>query len=217
MLERNTRHPDASEFKDLLRSWPLEDIVDRHVFEGTPYVFRDPPEAFDALRHHLSSRLGLAEENFVVVGSAKMGFSLSPDTFPRQFSDDSDIDVLVVDPALFDRVWFTMLDWHYPRRRVRLDGVEGQWTGTRRKELYWGWFVPDKIRYEGLAFPQCLKPMRDISTNWFNAFQSLGLVRELSSRDISGRLYRTWEHALAYHVDGLRQIRSKLLQTQKGA
>jgi hypothetical protein len=75
-------------------------------------------------------------------------------------------------------------------------------------ELYWGWFVPDRIRYGGLSFPDDLIPLRDLSARWFNAFQSLGTLREFAGRSVSGRLYRTWRHALLYHVEGLRLLKT---------
>jgi hypothetical protein len=74
------------------------------------------------------------------------------------------------------------------------------------EDVYWGWFRPDQIKYEGLLFPEVLKPMRDISTSWFDAFRSLSTYPEFATRNISGRLYRTWDHARLYHVEGLRQL-----------
>lgn len=199
-------YPSVDEFIDIVHTLPLETVVQNYVFEGTPHVFREHPEALEILRRHLNSALSLAEQNIAIVGSAKIGFSLSPHNFPRRFSEQSDIDILVVDKALFDGVWLTMLKWNYPRR-FRLDGMDWIWAKSRRGELYWGWFVPDKIRFGGLSFPNVLKPLRDISTMWFNAFRSVSQYPELAGRNVSGRLYRTWDHALLYHVEGLRQIR----------
>jgi hypothetical protein len=202
-----THFPSVEEFKGVLRTDNLEGIVTDHVFAGAPYVFRHRPEAVRTLRTHLSGSLGLAkEENVVIVGSAKIGFSLSPHSFPRAFSKRSDIDVLVVDCDLFDRVWTTMLRWNYPSRS-NLSGSDWEWSKRRRNELYWGWFVPSEIKFSGLSLPGVLKPLRDISTQWFNAFQSLSLHDAFADRTVSGRLYRSWEHALLYHVEGLRQIR----------
>lgn len=199
------------DFKGIILDTPLESIVQEYLFQGTPYVFRDKPESLDRLTKHLSTAIKLPEEGIKVVGSAKIGFSLNPDNFPRAFLDSSDIDVLVVNEALFDRIWMTLLEWHYPRRLMQLGRVEGEWAQLRRKEIYFGWIIPDEIRYEGLSFPHVLKPLRDISAQWFNAFQSLSLYPEFAARTISGRLYRSWAHALRYHVDGLRQIHNKIL------
>lgn len=207
-------YPTVEEFGDVLLNKPIKATVRTHILDisTTPYVFREQPKAMGILCDHLCQNelLGLSQDNIRIVGSGKIGFSLSPDNFPRPFSEVSDIDVLVVDEKLFDKVWMSMLEWHYPRKGIDLGGADGKWAKTRRKELYWGWFSPDKIRFSGLSFPSVLKPLRDISTAWFNCFQSLSLYPEFSGRHISGRLYRTWDHATLYQEHGLIQIREIL-------
>jgi hypothetical protein len=206
----------VDEFKYAVLNTSLDLIVQQHIVEGVPYAFRDTPEAGDLLTKHLCKAMGFSEHNVVIVGSAKVGYSLNPDNFPRGFSDSSDIDVVVVSPELFDRVWMTLLSWHYPRRLVDLGRVEGDWARLRRKDIYWGWLVPDEIRYEGLSFPDVLKPLRDISTKWFNTFQSLSLYPEFAARKVSGRLYRTWDHVLRYHMEGLRLLRERIQVIERG-
>jgi hypothetical protein len=179
------------EFKRIVLSTPLSTVVEDHIFQGMPYAFREKPEALNLLTEHLSATMEVSEQSLVVVGSAKIGFSLNPDTFPRRFSDASDIDVVVISDNLFDRVWMTLLEWHYPRRLLNLGRDENDWVRLRRKDIYWGWLAPTQIRYEGLSFPGILKPLRDLSAQWFNAFQGLSLHPEFAARSVSGRLYRT--------------------------
>ena len=203
-------YPTIDQFKELLATKPLEDIVTEYVFSGVPFVFRNQPDGVDALRQHLSKALGLIPENILVVGSAKIGFSLNPDRFPRQFSSFSDIDVLVVDSGLFDRIWTAVLKWHYPRKGSQLGGQDAPWMRNIRRHIYWGAIMPNNIRYVGLSLPEVLEPIRDLSTAWFDAFHSLSLYPEFSAWDISGLLYRSWEHARLYHVEGLRRIKVQL-------
>lgn len=193
-----------------LREKPLEWVAEHYIFEGTPYVFSDQPKLMEELTNHLSNELDLKSENIRIIGSAKVGFSLNPDNFPRRFSDTSDIDVLVVDEILFDKIWTNVLKWHYPRRLSGLSGNDRDWMRKRRRDVYWGWLHPERIRYDGLSFPEVLKPLRDTSTTWFNAFRSLSRHSEFATRHISGRLYRNWSHARMYHVYTLRQIRENI-------
>ncbi|MFH1370110.1 MAG: hypothetical protein ABII09_02325 [Planctomycetota bacterium] len=201
----------AEQFKETLANNSLAAIAQHHVFQGLPYVFRDEPASNDLLVGNLCDALDVYEQNVIVIGSAKVGFSLNPNNFPRKFSETSDIDVIVISEELFDKVWMILLEWQYPRRLLNLGGLEGRWAATRRKDIYWGYMVPDEISYQGLSFPEALKPLRDVSAQWFNTFQSLSLHPEFASRTISGRLYRTWDHALRYHTDGLRQIRNRII------
>lgn len=203
-------YPTVDQFKELLLTKPLENIVAEYVFSGIPFVFRNQPNHLDALRQHLSEALRLTPKDILVVGSARIGFSLNPDRFPRQFLASSDIDVLVVDSRLFDKIWTTVLKWHYPRKGLHLGGQDARWMGNMRKYIYWGAIVPSNVRYVGLSFPEILKPIRDLSTAWFNAFQSLSLYPEFSAREVSGLLYRTVEHAKLYQIEGLRRIKMQL-------
>lgn len=209
-----TKFPTVREFKDVLVSEPVEEIVNRYVFSEHPFVFKENPDLMQLMRKHLCDQLGFREDKIVIVGSAKIGFSLNPHSFAREFSPESDIDVLVVDTELFDRIWMSLLNWWYPRRTLKLGGIENEWASARRKEVFWGWLVPNEIRYEGISYPEVLKPIRDISTSWFNAFKSLSLSPGFADRSVNGRLYRTWEHAMKYHADGLRQISLKLKENE---
>lgn len=214
-MNTNMACPSVEEFKELLRRETAETIAEDHVFGGDIYIAREHPRALNTLRRHLCPRFRLEEQNVIIIGSAKIGFSLDPDSFPRRFTKNRDIDVLVVSETLFDTFWQTMLKWHYPRRMERLPQSDWDWVMGRRRDLYWGWFHPDKIGYEGLTFPDVLKPLRDLKTKWFNSFQTLSLYEEFSGRDVNGRLYRTWEHALLYQAGGLRQIQTRLAQGEE--
>jgi hypothetical protein len=201
---------DAQDFKSLLLSTDVNDVVQQQVFKGPVYAFRQRPGDLGVLRLHLVSHLPLTADNIVVVGSAKTGFSLSPDNFPRPFRVKSDIDIVVVDEGLFDTYWAICLEYYYPRRTQRLPRPDYEWLQQRKGDVFWGRFEPHYMRYEGLSFPEVLTPLRDLSTAWFNAFKSLSTYWQFRDRDIKGRLYRSWNHALAYHADGLRQIKQSL-------
>lgn len=203
----------ADEFRQLLLNEPLDELVTAYVLGGDAFAFRDDLRAYAQMVDHLSARLEVHSASITVVGSAKLGFSLNPMRFPRSFRAESDIDVLVVDERLFDTAWFAMLDWNYLRRH-RLPAPEFRWARKRWDDIYWGWFTPDRIRYEGLLFPESLEPIRDLSARWFDAFQSLGLLPAFADRQVSGRLYRTWGHAHGYHAAGLRRLRSIAIEMQ---
>ena len=130
-------YPSVKEFKEILFSSPLEEIVREHLFDGEPYVFRTSAKAHTLLKQHVSQRLNTVEDDIRIVGSARIGFSLSPDSFGRQFSAESDIDVIVINEQLFDLIWMTLLRWHYPRRNQPL-GPDTDWARYRRHDVFWG-------------------------------------------------------------------------------
>jgi len=204
-------YPTPQEFRELLRTQPLEQIVQEHFLAGDVYAFRNARRALDILHDHLRQELELRPEHLRIVGSAKIGFSVSPADFPRRFSDSSDIDIVIVNETVYDEIWYAILNGQYPRRR-RLLQAERRSTAS----LYWGWIVPDRIQFDVVTMPQALMPVQRFSARWFNAFRSLSRYPAFSRRQVSGRLYRTWEHARLYHIDGLRQL-TEALEPAAGA
>lgn len=204
--------PTANEFKQLLREKPPAELVDTYLFQGIPYVYQDTPAKYETFRTRLASTLPIDSDKIFIVGSAKLGFSLNPDSFPRAFYNGSDIDVVIYDEHLFDHIWMAILNWHSRDGNTELARQEDiSWAGDRKKNVYWGWFYPDRIRLGGLSFPKSLKPLRNLSASWFNAFQGLSRLRAFSSHRVSGRLYRTLGHAKFYHLRGLQLIKRHLI------
>jgi hypothetical protein len=179
------------------------------IFAGTPYVFESNPEVWTHARSQLAASLTSCEDNIYIVGSAKMGYSLAPRKFGRPFAPESDIDVVVIDSNLYDTMWTSILRWHY-RRRHRLPPRDRKWDTERREGLYWGYLDPSRLHYDGLTRPAPLRAARKVSTAWFSAFKSLGLIPELAERNLGGRLYRSLTHAILYHDHGLREIRRSM-------
>lgn len=188
-------HPTKDEFVQLLRTTSRRDVVRENVFGGIPYVFRDAPGDYEALRDHLSSTMSIQKDNIAVVGSGKVGFSLAPDTFGIPFGPHSDIDVLVVSEMLFDGIWLELL--RLPRLQfAQLSRRDKQEIHEHReRQIYWGRIWPENL----------LRVSRSAKL-WVDAFRSLSRNPHLAYFEIKGRLYRTWDHAQVYHEDGLAQL-----------
>ena len=113
-----TRHlrmyPTKEEFEELLRTREVDWIIDKHLFGGPPFYSSDQPDVHDRMIRALSTGLKVPRRDICVVGSARIGFSLSPPRFGEPFSQFSDIDIVVVSSALFDPSWLDILG--SPRR-----------------------------------------------------------------------------------------------------
>lgn len=175
----------------------------------TPYVFEPKPDAWDAFRAELVKSLGVARDDVTVVGSARLGFSLKPWANLKVFDERSDIDVLVVNPVLFDEVWLALLRAAYPRRPVT-EQMPGGWLVKRQSELYTGWLWPPGIRLDAKIFGKRVRPVLDFRTRWFNTFKQASRHPPRRHEDITGRLYRTWDHADLYHLNSLALLRESL-------
>jgi hypothetical protein len=176
------------------------------VLGGEPWVFRNQPNEYRRLKEHLAAQLGCSEEHIAIVGSAKIGFSLSPDTFGRPFLETSDVDVVVANERLFDELWALLLDWQYPWHLRKWPQGEQGWGLEWLEGFIAGWCQPTNILFGGVVRPRSYPPIRDFSRRWFDAFKSTATHPELAGRDFQGRLYRSWEHAIRYQVSGLNEV-----------
>lgn len=199
-------YPTKEEFEEILGKQSLDSILDKYLFSGLPFSFRLAPTGHDQMLERISKGLGIRREDICIVGSARIGFSLSPLKFGKAFNSHSDIDVVVVSPKLFDPSWINVL----ANRRMPwalLDQATRDSLDDHRCQHYIhrGWIYPDKI----------LNAL-DIGYKWLATFSGLSLIPELSSRNVRGRLYRTWDHARVYHKWSLRKVQEGFVSKGSG-
>ena len=195
-------YPTKEEFVDMLRNERLDQIVDEHLFAGMPFSFSAQAEVYQAMLRAISSGLQVSQNDICVVGSARIGFSLSPHKFGEPFGRYSDIDIIVVSSSLFDASWVDILTNRHARWSSLRNITRNNLIDHKDKHfIYNGWIYPLNVA-EAL----------NIGNPWSRTFRGLSRIPELASRSIHSRLYRTWDHARAYHNRSLRQV---LMATEK--
>lgn len=199
----------SDEFRGLLAQNTDEQLLVPCLHDDqTPYVFDPAPPNWDTCRALLGARLGVAQGDIRVVGSARFGFSMKPGHNLRAFTDTSDIDLIVINPDLFDRLWIALLVAAYPREPV-LQQVGG-WLNARRNELYTGWLSPLTLRVDATILGAKARPVLAFNVLWFNALKEAAQHAPRRHEDMKGRLYRTWRHAELYHLHSLAALRRSL-------
>jgi hypothetical protein len=176
--------------------------------EVAPYVCELQPAAWDLFRDELVAGLGIARGDIRIVGSGRLGFSLKPGYALRAFRDTSDIDVVVVNPEAFDRLWLALLAAAYPRP-PNLQLVGG-WLKKRTNEVYTGWLTPLKIKLDSSILGAKARPVKEAHARWFTTLKKASRHPLRRHEDITGRLYRSWEHAEMYHLHSLAALRKSL-------
>jgi hypothetical protein len=174
----------------------------------TPYVFGARTDIWNDFRAEISGELGIPAADVRIVGSARLGFSLKPGTNLRRYRDASDVDVIVVSAKLFDYVWVSLLDAAYPRPPAT--HLVGGWLQQRRDEVYTGWITPLDIRLDRRIFGARAEPVVSFNSRWFNTLKRASRLVIRRHEDITGRLYRTLEHATLYHLNSLATLRKTL-------
>ena len=190
-------YPTKEEFEELLMTREVDWIIDNHVFNDVPFYSSHQPAIHKQTLRAVSRGLRVPVNDICVVGSAQIGFSLSPQKFGVPFSQFSDIDIIIVSSSLFDPSW---LDIH--RSRYTRGSTLNASTKTSLKEHREFHYI-----YNGWIYPGSILQVLQIGERWLRTFNVLSRLDELAGRHISGRLYRTWQHARFYHRWSLDKVK----------
>lgn len=133
----------------------------------------------------------------MVVGSAKLGFSIAPDKRYRHFGEHSDIDIVLTSGLLFDSLWQDVFD---------SEQMGTTWDNATRfkKYLFRGWIRPDLLPPPG-ALPR--------AREWWDYFQALSASQEFGPIRIRGALFRSWYFLERYHERTVGSCRTQMAGT----
>jgi len=184
------------DFNELLLSADRFDarrhFVHKHIFHGTPYVFRGRELDYFEFKSRIANKFQIGFHEIFIVGSGKLGFSYHKGT---EFSYDSDIDVVMVNPRLFEKYAKQICDYQY-----QLDEA-GQAPTAREMRMYHqflqyfikGWMRPDKLP---TSFQVNL-----LKDDWFDFFRSISYEgSEVGNYKVSAGLYKNYWYLEKYHL-----------------
>ena len=147
------------------------------------------------LRSEVAEHFQLHPNEVLVVGSAKLGFSIAPHKRYRHFGDESDIDVVLVSPSLFDEIWAaTFSYWR--------DGGYWEKKSDFKDYLFRGWIRPDKLP-PASTFAMC--------SDWWEFFLALTNSGNYGHYKIAGALYRSWYYLESYQEICVKSCQQELL------
>jgi hypothetical protein len=178
----------------MLKARQQKQIVDQHLIIGLPYVFQNDPALYTAMQNALAAQLRTPIADISIIGSARTGFSLDPDKFGASFSAASDIDTIIVNSSMFDVAW-QQLYMTGRKRLATIPRVQTAFREHRTNNVFYGYIEPAKL--PGIV---------TLAQHWFQTFMKLPNIKGLANREISGRLYRTWDHVRAHQLYSLECI-----------
>jgi hypothetical protein len=191
----------VEEFKRWLAADRLDELADQVLLaDGAAHV---TATQFDIISGKIAIAYGIlaADIRVVITGSAKLGFSLIEKTdeygilLPRfrSFGPDSDIDVAVLSPKIFDAVWFELSSY----------AANQPWFPLQHKKLgpylVSGWLRPDHFPY-GASLLNCRK--------WFPLFSSLSADVRFGRRKVRAGLFNSFEQPRQYQLRSLRDAQA---------
>lgn len=94
-----------SDFRERLASGVSAESIVREFITHGPSAVLDV-QTYARLREYAGTSLHLSpNQNIFLVGSAKLGFSIKPTRRYGLFNDNSDLDLAIVSPILYERLW----------------------------------------------------------------------------------------------------------------
>ena len=136
------------------------------------------------VRQAVAEHFEIHVNHVIIVGSAKLGYSVSPKKSFKPFDDKSDLDVAIVNNALFEKYWLEM----YKAKKSMIEWPE---LSQAQKYLFQGWIRPDKL------------PLLNIRNSWFDFFAGLQSRDGCGPYPVRGGLYYNHDFLELYQENGV--------------
>lgn len=193
---------------DLLSLEP-KDFYFKHILKSHNWYFSDylhfrPAEVIDRMDYFkevVSKKFRINFHNVQIVGSAKVGYSLSPQKLFTPFHDEcpdkpsSDIDIAIISNRLYQEFWDKL-------RHIKK---------IRYKKKYYDQLT--KSIFRGYINEKDLQEVKELSKEWEEIIRPINLILqdELGFvHPITYRLYRSWEDLEDYQIEGISKSRRSL-------
>ncbi|MGM7317559.1 hypothetical protein [Idiomarina sp. ST10R2A5] len=179
------------------------DFCRKYVLHGTPYIFDSRDEDYYEFRKRIALKFEIPFHEVFITGSAKLGFSPFKD---RVFDYDSDIDVAIVSPTLFEHMMSNIAEYQMMIRKNRTSIQLSEMTmyHTFLEYVALGWIRPDKLP---VSFQ-----MRAIKDDWFEFFRSISHGKsEVGNFSVNAGVFKSYQHLENYTFSGVNDLkRSKI-------
>jgi hypothetical protein len=182
------------DFEAILRDKPVSEFVQEYLFDGTPWCFSSNPQVYHDFRKEICNQFRIHPRNFTVVGSAKLGFSLAPHKYGRPFSDDSDIDVVLVSDDLYQELWLQLIEFR-----------KSTWYALSRKNKENFSKLQSSMFYGSIRFDQLTSDF-NFARDWWKFFNTLSRDSRFGPRRIRAMIFKSWRHVSIYYEGGIEGI-----------
>lgn len=190
-------------FRQDLPNENANSIFLNHIVFGDCYAMGDDKHLHlrdQVAEHFRMKNFHVYPNEVIVVGSAKLGFSIAPDKRYKPFSKTSDIDIAIASSQLFDELWQEVFDWTESGSVNAL-----AWPKRDRRKftdfLLRGWFRPDVLP-SAVHF--------DLCRDWWEFFEQLPSMGEYGSSKIRAGVYKSWHYLEKYHTGSINKCKQDL-------
>lgn len=206
LLPDNKMDMDLKKFKEIISQ--ADDYekrllhVKKFIFHGIPAVFKNDESAYFEFRNRIANNFGVSFHEVFIVGSAKLGFSYHKHTL---FDYNSDIDVVIVNEALFEKFYFKITEYQYKLdqqyKTISLDELQSYHKFL--EYLVKGWMRPDKLP---TSFQVNL-----LKSEWFEFFKSISYGRsEVGNYKVAAGLFKNYNYLEKYYTKSIEDLYNSL-------
>lgn len=190
----------AEDIRSSIVSRSHDSVFNSEILDSVPCVFGDDRSKYREWRTVISDSLNIDSSDVVIVGSAAAGFSMSPNKNLKPFDNESDIDVAIISDRHFT------IAWHYLRSLnltlARLDNRQRRSVQDHRQnKIFWGCIATDRIL-----------PILPFAKSWLTLQNELRNIPPTVNRDVNFRIYKDFQALRSYQEQGLKALKTKLLE-----
>ena len=184
------------EFKVIIENSTISDleIVQGYITHGSPFVFTGDEQKYFLLKKEIADHLGLNPQSVIMIGSAKLGFSINPLKLWKPFNDESDIDMVIISDRIFLEFWRELFNFNIGLQ-VRSEDEDRMYRSFL-EYFFKGWLRPDLFPFQYVG-----------RREWFNFFKSIS-YKEFGNNKITGAVFYDLNFYESYHTQNIRAIRT---------
>lgn len=191
---------DETELKQFIDSNNETEIYYKYLIGQNVWYFQrngnEPSADYDEFKKFISIKLEVPFNNISIVGSAKTKYSFSPSKNFKEFSDESDFDLIIVSKGMYRKIWSA---YREIAQQTNLPGYI-----AKCKNIFNGFVsIKDTEPTHGNeALQEWQRKVRTFKTDLQLKFNI--------QHEINYRIYSDWESVQDYHVRGIAKLKSEI-------
>jgi hypothetical protein len=204
----------VDELKEDIKSLSERDFYLKYIVRSENWYFENvlgyPKDKLttisDDFRMTISEELGISFNSIMIVGSSKIGYSLSPQKLFKPFSVDdetgkaSDIDVAIISSEIFEKFWKMFRENYSSKYSAAYHGTKSR-SGIYC-EVYRGYINEKSIN----NVDECRKVWNNLCGDSKKKLRDKLFIKN----EVTYRIYRSWEDFEEYNLKNIAKIKAEI-------
>lgn len=202
LIERYPSSPNFREATKMLDEKGKEFLLRAFITEGIPAAFQESPLYFENIREFIAESLNIHPKNVILIGSARLGYSITPQRYGKEVNEKSDLDFCIISSFLFKESKDVFNRWKkdFERNKISFSVSEEQYWKENLYEvcpanIRNGFLDVNKVSNQYLLSSKMSKICEYVNKE---INKSNNYIRP--QKGISLRIYKDWESFFVQNV-----------------